>query len=918
MRWTATPPPPPPTTGTFPSEPPPRPPRDDRAGPPPPPPPGAADRAVPPPVPPPPAVRDGAGDGASRVTAATWVGGTGALLLLAAAGTFLAVAWDTMGLAARVGVVAAVTGTAILGGHLLRRRLPAVGSVVFHLGALLVPIDALGLALQLEAGPAGRWSAVGGAALVAFPLLAGISRSKVLAWAAVVAAPVAATGLGLATGLPAPLVLALLAVAALGTAAFVGVLRPAPGRDDPERAPSPAEDVASVLRVSGAVLAVAAVHLSLVVLAAVGTEPTVAVAQDLADAGWLTGWTTTLATTLLCLGVLVVAAARLRRPVIAGLTPVTAATGTLLVVGPQSPDLVALLAVPVLAVLLELAALATLEDPFWRRATRPAAELAEVLGLLVVPVAAVATIAPAWFGPDPELAVAAGAVGLAWSIAAARRIVASGWRRDLVVAILGVAVLHVLAAVAVAAPALDLRPWLALAAVVASLAWVPARDPETEARELAGGWPAAMGLAVSATAVAIATSWPTASVAVVGTVCVAVLARHAAAVTTAARGDAAAALAVLLPAIGAAALLTAGAPGVVGVAPWVRAAVVVAVLLGIARSVDRLPVAADLLRGTAALLAVTIPVGRWSAPALHADQRFVLDVAAPGRTAIVVTVLAVVWLVADAVHRDRPRIAALAAPVVVRAVLSVGLVAGVSPAGVGVVLLAVAAVAVSLAVDAGRWRLPALVLGAVAAVPGWLLLGDATELRAWTTVLLGAAVVAVGVRSRQPVVANLGGGVMVLGTWWLFSLAEVTATDLWVAPVALQLWVAGAVVRRARGASSWIVDVPPLLLVAVPALAERLAGGPGWHTLLAGGVAVVAVAAGGARRLGGPLLVGSVLVVAVVLVETLAIVASVPTWAWLALGGGLLLGAAVLIERTGSSPVASAKRLVEVIDERFD
>jgi hypothetical protein len=56
----------------------------------------------------------------------------------------------------------------------------------------------------------------------------------------------------------------------------------------------------------------------------------------------------------------------------------------------------------------------------------------------------------------------------------------------------------------------------------------------------------------------------------------------------------------------------------------------------------------------------------------------------------------------------------------------------------------------------------------------------------------------------------------------------------------------------------------------------------------------------------------------VVLVETLAIVASVPTWAWLALGGGLLLGAAVLIERTGSSPVASAKRLVEVIDERFD
>jgi hypothetical protein len=207
-----------------------------------------------------------------------------------------------------------------------------------------------------------------------------------------------------------------------------------------------------------------------------------------------------------------------------------------------------------------------------------------------------------------------------------------------------------------------------------------------------------------------------------------------------------------------------------------------------------------------------------------------------------------------------------------------------------VLLLASAALAVSLAVDAGRWRFPAVVFASVAALPGWLLLGDAAELRAWTTVAAGAAVVAVGVRSRQLVVAHLGGVVMVLGTWWLLSLAEVAATDLWVLAGRAPAVDRRGVTRRARGTSSWLVDVPPLLLVAVPALAERLAGGPGWHTLLAGGLAVVAVAAGGARRLGGPLIVGSLLVAAVVLVETLAIVASVPTWAWLALGGALLLG----------------------------
>jgi hypothetical protein len=162
------------------------PPAGSRPAPPPaPPPPSGASWAGPPPPPPAARRRD---DRGSRATAATWVAATGALLLLAAAGTFLAVAWDTLGLAARVAVVAAVTGGAILGGHRLRGPLPAVGAVVFHLGALLIPVDVLGLTLQLEVAPAGRWLATGASAVVAFSALAIAGRSKVLAWAAVVAA----------------------------------------------------------------------------------------------------------------------------------------------------------------------------------------------------------------------------------------------------------------------------------------------------------------------------------------------------------------------------------------------------------------------------------------------------------------------------------------------------------------------------------------------------------------------------------------------------------------------------------------------------------------------------------------------------------------------------------------------------------
>jgi hypothetical protein len=275
------------------------------------------------------------------------------------------------------------------------------------------------------------------------------------------------------------------------------------------------------------------------------------------------------------------------------------------------------------------------------------------------------------------------------------------------------------------------------------------------------------------------------------------------------------------------------------------------------------------------------------------------------------------WLLVDAWRRGRPLLGALAAPLLVRALVALGVVTGLGAPGTGMVLLVVGAVAVASTVVVRRGRVPAVVLAATSIPIGWLLLGPADELRAATLVVHGATLVGVGVLRRQPVLAHLGGVVATLGLWWSMSLAEVTAIDLWLLPVAVQLWAAGVQARR-RGASSWVADVPPLLLVVVPALAERLADGPGWHSLLAGGLAVLAVAGGGVRRLGGPLVVGTIAVVAVVLVETFALVASVPTWAWLALGGALLLGVAVMIERTGTSPVTTARRLVEVIDARFD
>jgi hypothetical protein len=82
-------------------------------------------------------------------------------------------------------------------------------------------------------------------------------------------------------------------------------------------------------------------------------------------------------------------------------------------------------------------------------------------------------------------------------------------------------------------------------------------------------------------------------------------------------------------------------------------------------------------------------------------------------------------------------------------------------------------------------------------------------------------------------------------------------------------------------------------------------------------VGVAAVVAGGGRRLAGPLFLGTTLLVAVTAYESLGALAGVPTWSWLALGGAVLVGAGVALERGDTSPVEAGRRVVDVVAERF-
>jgi hypothetical protein len=889
-----------------------------------------------PPPPPAAAVRS---DGPARNTAATVVAATGALLLLAAAVTFLAVSWDQLGLTARVAAVGSGTAAAIVGGARLRRSLPAVGAVVFHLGALLLPVDALGLALQLDASLAATWTAVGVVTLTTLPVAAHVGRSRVLAVAALTGVPILATGIGLAGGPPAPLLTAVGAVAAL---ALVRIRHPRTSGDDQgasgddqgasgDDQGASGEDeagLAAVLPWAAPATAVAAVVGPLLV--AVASELAIATRgaplQLAADAGWLpTTWSAAATSGAVAVAVVAAAAVLRRSVVLAGAVPILVALAAVgLLLPGDAPRLAQLLPWPLLFLAVEAAAVAVRRDRALAGAGRAAATVTELLAALALP-AALGVVATATrdlvgllgFGsadvrPDTTLAAVALLTAVAWAVAAVRRSdhlddgsrggrAVGGLRSAGASAVAVAGAVTLAAAVALVWPASGLAVLVLLLTVVAA-ATVPAGGA-------AGVVASATVLVVGATSVvgtwAVLSPW-TALVgpadvlvavvaAVVAVACVERTERHATV------GESPAAL-LLLPA----ALLAAAvaATSVLDHGHAVALLVLGALLVGPAARLRHLAVGADLLRVLGGAVVLLLP---------DAGIGLAAATTAAAAAALVGVVLAV-----EGLRLDRRHLLVLAGPVLVRAVA--GAVHGVSgsPVWTGGALLVVALLAVVVAVARPGDRVAGVVTAVAAGVPAVALLSLTPTALAWGTVVVGATVVAGGLAARRADVAHAGGLVTTLGVWQLLALAEVTAVDAWLAGPALQLWLFGAAGRRAGRLSSWTADVPPLLLVVIPALLERLDGGSGWHTAAAGTLAVVAVVGGGAGRHAGPLVVGVVTVVLVVGIETLAVAAAVPTWAWLTVGGAVLLGAAALIERTGGAPIEGARRLADVLAERFD
>ena len=816
-----------------------------------------------------------------RRTGATWVAATGAFLLLAGAAVFVAVRWDRLSQNAKLAVVLGLTAAVLVGGRRLRRTLPATGDVLFHLGAFLMPVDLVGIGLSSGVAWRPILVAEGVLGVVALGGLGLLTGSTVLVWAGILSMGVLAAGIAAVSPVPAAAVLA-------GVAVVVELTRRHPAGVDSvvDRRP---ELAAAVWATVAGLAPVVAAAVTLLLPVGRGT---------LAELGFTTPGAAAVA------GVLAAAVlarqAHLRQELRqAFLAVAVLAVGiTSSLVTAHLPSSATAVAVAAGFLVVELAALVLRRDPFWHRPLGVVAELAEI-GAHVVAVGTALFLLTLPFDLDADgsaaAALALAAVG--WLAADIRRY--RGTPRPLGLALVrgGCWPPATIPFALSAAAAVALGTGSAVAAAVALVA--------TSAAVLAARRPLSTLVAATFVPWAVVTSMthPTAGTAV-GLAGAVVLALAAVDRT---RADS------LEPAAGVLALLATGtalaAVGVtvpdIGPAAGVSAAVAACWLLSVLLDLGHRRL------GDISRLALLGPVA--ASFALAPEE------------ALPAAIGAVLLYAVDAIRLNRPEVALGAALAVQAVTAHLARANGLDLGQTGLALCVGAVVWAGLAaVVDGRWRLPFLAAAGAGLALGLGTTGAADDPGAFSTALLvtGSLGIGAGLATGRSWLAHVGAAAATTGLFGHLALAGVDASEPYVVPVAAQLLAWGWQARHPSpnahpGLSSWLTYAPPVVLLGGAALAERMVGGPGWHALVAGAVGVLAVAAGGWGRTAGPLVTGTAILVTLTVHESLGTLAGVPTWAWLAAGGTVLLATGIALERTDTSPIEAGRRVVDVLSENF-
>ena len=235
----------------------------------------------------------------------------------------------------------------------------------------------------------------------------------------------------------------------------------------------------------------------------------------------------------------------------------------------------------------------------------------------------------------------------------------------------------------------------------------------------------------------------------------------------------------------------------------------------------------------------------------------------------------------------------------------------------GAVLAVAGFVLVGVALGSPRFvELPLAAAAVVASSVGVLMAWGDPGMFAVALLAVGCSILFVAAALRDLLFAITGYIVVGLGVALQLAVWEVIWLEPYlVFPVGAALYIGYRFHRS--GGNSWAAYAPTIALMSYVSIADRLAGGSAWHTVIAGAIGVLAIIAGGYRRLVGPLVTGSVVLAVVVGYESLGPASLVPTWAWLATGGTILLAAGVAMERSDTTPLERGQQLRTVVATQF-
>ena len=806
-------------------------------------------------------------------TGALWVGGAGVALLLAAAAVLTAVRWDEIGQSVKLGGLVAITLAMLAGGRKLRDSIPMTGEAIFHLGALLIPFDMAAVAILAGQTWQQTLMLTSLTSVVAWYGIDRASPSKLLRWCAHGSVVAAAAGIAALTPVTMPLALAACAVIALAI-----------------RQPLPAAVWATI---AGLLQAASLVYWP-VRLAAYG-----------ADLGFVNSmqWQHFIAG-LVAFATLAATTRLLPRVEVAWATVLVASITTLTFLWDAAELSLGLNTIAGLFVVIELTAMLTRRDPLWAPVVRAVALVAEGFAAgLTSAILFIAVLPESWFESADSLPVAAGLLALGWLTADTRRLDdGTDW---LIGALIGADW-----------PATTLMFPLAILAILLSL-----------------HIPIVVGsLVCLALAYWMIATWRTGAEAGASILVV---------IAAAAANGTEPWLELGLGGLGALVLMLASglavrrknelaAIGTAGLAAFIWIAGAVTAILD---SWNEWPLAL-VVAGLWALSWLTERTsGRNHSHGIDFFGRTVAASLVLGATFLGTPIsalasCAVVLVMATLDHqvfsRGRSNAAQLQQGYAILGGATLG-VAGVSitslaglataPGGLALTLASFVALGLALALHKDL-ELPLGVSSIVLASLGVLMASGDLATLAPALIVAGISLAFGAAAARNQwlgiaAFATIGVGVAGQLAEWQVDWVEPYLVFPAVAALAI-----GHRYHRAGG-SSWVAYTPVIVIFSYVSMAARFTGGSAWHTVIAGAVAVFAIIAGGYRRLAGPLLTGSAILAIVAIYESLGPSSRVPTWAWLALGGTILLGAGMALERTDTTPLERGQQLRRIIATQY-